>query len=113
MSRKPGRRYFPHGPVLYEKGRDSFFWIGAWPEGYDVHIEVRDLRSERDHDYIWSQGYHKVVVTGPQPRPPSKAFIGETAWCDAERYAGDVVSELQRNERRNPNSPHFCETGGS
>jgi hypothetical protein len=99
MSRKPGRRYFPHGDVNYVKGRGDFFTWGPWPEGYDVYIEVRDLRSERDHDYIWSDGHHKVVVTGPQPRPRSKAFIGEMAWSNAERYAGDVVSELQRSTR--------------
>jgi hypothetical protein len=88
--------YTPVGPVTY----NSDFWIwGQIPDGYTVRIEVRDLRSERDHGYVWMGGHHKVVVSGPQPRPRTKTFIGESAWSNAERYAGDVVSDLQRKER--------------
>jgi hypothetical protein len=79
--------------------KTDFWYWGQIPEGYKIHIEVRDLQSVRDHGYVYQDGYHKVVVTGPQPKPRSKAFHGESAWCNAERYAGDCVSELQRNER--------------
>lgn len=103
--------YSPTGPTWI---KNEFWYWGQIPKGYRVHIEVRDLLSTKhDNNYVWTDGYHKVVVTGPQPRPRSKAFIGESAWCNAERYAGDCVAQLQRNQRRNPNSPHFCETGGS
>jgi hypothetical protein len=95
VSRQPGRRYHPVG--LTRRRRDFWKW-GDIPEGYDVYIEVRDLHSERDH-HDFADGYHKVVITGPQPRPRSKAFQGEMAWCAAERYAGDCVAELQGNER--------------
>jgi hypothetical protein len=94
----PRGGYSPHGGINYTKGRGDFFVWGPWPEGYDVTIEVRDLYSERDR-HVWGDGHHKVVVTGPQPRPKSKTFIGESAWSDAERYAGDVVAELQRAQR--------------
>lgn len=94
MSRAPGRRYIPTGSSWWKD--ISFF--GHMPDGYVVVIEVRDVYSERDR-YTWGGGYHKVHVTGPQPRPRSKAFIGETAWSDAERYAEDVVSDLQRVAR--------------
>lgn len=77
--------------------RDFFHW-GPVPAGYDVFIEIRDLRDDRG-GYTYSGGYHKVVVTGPSPRPRSKAFKGELAWCNAERYAGDVVTALQNQER--------------
>jgi hypothetical protein len=95
VSRKPGRRYFPTGPVTV---RTDFWHYGPIPDGYDVYIEVRDLYSERDR-WMFPDGYHKVVVEGPQPRPRSKAFHGETAWSDANRYAGDVVAALQKAER--------------
>jgi hypothetical protein len=86
--------YTPVGESTIHRG---FITWGAWPEGYDVYIEVRDVHSARD-GHVWSGGYHKVVVTGPQPRPRSKAFIGEMAWAQAERYASDAVSKLQRQE---------------
>jgi hypothetical protein len=77
----------------------SFHHWGRIPEGYDVFIEIRDLRENRS-GRVYSDGDHYVVVTGPQPRPRSKSFKGELAWCDAERYAGDVVHELQAQVRR-------------
>jgi hypothetical protein len=86
-------RYKPYGPVKYAKGRDSFFWWGQWPEGYNVTILVRDVI---ERGCIWPDGCHRVVITGPQPRPPSKTFIGESAWNKAENYAGDAISTLQR-----------------
>ena len=88
--------YTPTGSTYV---RRDFWHYGAIPEGYDVYIEVRDLRSERDNGYVWSAGYHKVVIVGPQPHPRSKAFKGETAWSDADRYASDAVQSLQMSDR--------------
>jgi len=87
-------RYKPHGQIKYVKVRGDFFWWGPWPDGYDVVIEIRD--AIECNGVVWHHGCHKVVVTGPQPRPRSKTFIGETAWSQAERYAGDAISTLQR-----------------
>jgi hypothetical protein len=95
MSNKPGRRYLAVGSSWVR--RDFWHW-GPLPEGYDVYIQVRDLYSERDAR-VYEDGHHKVVVTGPSPKPRSKSFKGEMAWADADRYAGDVVSELQRQVR--------------
>jgi hypothetical protein len=88
-------RYKPTGSLNYTKVRPDFFWWGPWPDGYDITIEVRDV--QETNGVIWHDGCHKVVVTGPQPRPKSKTFIGETAWSDAERYASDVIAQLQRS----------------
>lgn len=88
-------KYTVTGPTSVS--RDFYHW-GPIPEGFDVFIEIRDLR-EAPSGRVWMGGYHKVVVTGPQPRLRSKAFKGEFAWSDAERYAGDVVGQLQQKAR--------------
>lgn len=88
--------YTPIGPVRI---RRDFSYYGRLPGGYDVTIEVRDLRSERDHGYVFPDGHHRVVVYGPRPKPRTKSFYGETAWSDANRYAGDCATELQRRDR--------------
>jgi hypothetical protein len=44
---------------------------------------------------------YQVRVTGPTGRSVKRArsFKGETAHMDAERYMGDIVTELRRSER--------------
>jgi len=89
-----------YSPVGGTTIKTDFWHWGPIPDGYSVHIEIRDLLSTKhDNGYVWRDGYHKVVVQGPQPRPRSRAFMGESAWSNAERYADDVVSDLQRIER--------------
>lgn len=87
------KRYKPHGDVNYVVTRDFHIW-GPRLTSHDIFIEVRDLVDDRGR--VYQDGYHKVVITGPQPRPRSKAFEGESAWCDARRYATDAYSQLQR-----------------
>ena len=77
--------------------------VGNWREdqtlrGYSpddepiaITIEISDVREVSGT--IWHDGAHRVKVdTERRPKPRGKTFIGETAWCDAQRYAGDVLT---------------------
>ena len=64
-----------------------------------VNIDVSDVREDNGH--IWSNGAHRVKVTRPplwgdEPLPRGKTFIGELAWADAARYAGDAINTICR-----------------
>ncbi len=60
-----------------------------------VQIDISDVR-EDDGGTIWHDGAHRVTITGKIPgRPRSKTFIGEVAWCNAERYANDALIWFQ------------------
>lgn len=97
-------RYTPTGTWL-NKPLDFQTWYGT--EGRYlkyVTIEVSDVIENRS-GHVWRAGAHRVWVAYPYPKngrpkgaPRSKTFIGETAWCDAERYAADAVAFLRRYE---------------
>jgi hypothetical protein len=45
---------------------------------------------------IFREGAWKVTVSGPQGKPRTRTFTGETAWSKAEMYAYDALYWLQR-----------------
>jgi hypothetical protein len=70
-------------------------WETTWQvsvRGATIIIEVRDLRDTRSGT-VYRDGCHRVRITRAEAlpgQPRSKTFKGESAWCNAERYAEDA-----------------------
>ena len=60
-------------------------------------IDVSDVQ-EIGTSRVWHAGAHRVRFVGnARDIPRGKTFVGETAWCDAERYARDAVTRHQHS----------------
>jgi hypothetical protein len=61
---------------------------------YGISIEYRDVQETYSdgHTVTWSDGARRVKAPGKRTR----VFIGEMAWADAERLAGDYLNEFRR-----------------
>ena len=62
----------------------------VWREPNDsIVVMVADLVDSRGN--VWRDGAYKVEHNGKKV----KAWKGETAWSDAERYAYDLVMKIR------------------
>lgn len=85
-------RYSIEGPWDEEARRDVQDWDleNEWP----VITETATLVDSQG-GYRYAAGAYRVRFEGPNPKPRAKTFRGETAWSDAERYAGDMALAIQ------------------
>ncbi len=69
-------------------------WFDGLSQG-SFTIQVADIRDTRG-GHVYNEGAHRVIVTATgKPAKVGKGgtvpFMGESAWCDAERLLGDLA----------------------
>jgi len=91
--------YKPCTPFRPDQSRTVQDRSGA-PLTYTISIaDVLEHRDGAPTGQPWHDGAHKVTFSAPagtlRPLPRARTFIGETAWCDAQRYADDAATAHQ------------------